>query len=329
MLTPQNRAPGQGRSLSLVDPMSDGKVLQLVRKTAAADATDEEFEVFRATCQALRLDPRRKQAYCLVYNKKNPKKRRMSIIVGIDGFRTVAARTGDYRPDENEPEYVYDENAKNPITNPLGLVKALVKVWRYSHGEWHQITGVAYWDEYAPISEVWSEDRETGERKPTGKKTLDGMWPTRPRGQLAKCAEALALRKGWPDDFSNVYAEEEVDRSRLLDLTATEIMEETARAERKALLGGPSILVDWCDGEPLEAVPVGRFTDRFLEFQQSCLAEDDFEWLVLWEDRNRMGLREFWAHNSGEGLEIKRHLEEARKGAESRRAEEAKQDEKP
>jgi hypothetical protein len=38
------------------------------------------------------LDPFRRQIYAVVYNKDKPKKRKMSIITGIDGFRAVAAR---------------------------------------------------------------------------------------------------------------------------------------------------------------------------------------------------------------------------------------------
>ncbi|WP_142112080.1 recombinase RecT [Bosea sp. AK1] len=63
-------------------------------------------------------------------------------------------------------------------------------------------------------------------KKPIGevraKLDTSGQWGKMPRLMLAKVAEALALRKAWPDDFSNVYAAEEVDRSRAAEMTAWE-----------------------------------------------------------------------------------------------------------
>ena len=82
--------------------MSD-RDLALVRRTVAADTNDDEFNVFINYCRTLGLNPLRRQIYALVYNKADPKKRKMSIIVAIDGFRSVAARSGNYRPDDDEP----------------------------------------------------------------------------------------------------------------------------------------------------------------------------------------------------------------------------------
>lgn len=289
---------------ALADATSDARALQLIKRTIAADTNDDEFELFIATARGLKLDPRRRQIYAVVYNKKDPKKRKMSIIVGIDGFRTVAARTGDYRPDDEEPRYEYDPALKGPL-NPLGLVKATAKVWKHSHGAWHPVVAAAYWDEYAPIDEEWAEDEKTGKRKPTGKKKLGGKWPAMPRLLLAKCAEALCLRKAWPDDFSNIYAEEEMDKS-TIELSAVEMITEAEREDRKALLGGPSIVVDWCDGDgALSSVPVGQFADRVMERLQSMSPDE----VQIFQDRNRVGLREFWAHSKGDALELKEKME--------------------
>src|SRR5690349_10534189 len=141
--------------------------LALIKKTVAADTNPDEFELFAHMAKHLRLDPLRRQIYAFVFSKNDPKKRRMSIIVAIDGFRTIADRTGAYRPDEDEPTYEIDPSLKSPL-NPIGLVKATVRVWKHSHGEWHRVTASAYWDEYAPIKDEWAEG-EDGRRRPTGK----------------------------------------------------------------------------------------------------------------------------------------------------------------
>lgn len=280
--------------------------LALVKRTVAADTTDDEFNIFANYCKTLGLNPLRRQIYALVYNKNDPKKRKMSIIVAIDGFRSVAARSGNYRPDDEEPRYEYADTAKSP-TNPLGLVKAVVKVWQFSHGQWFPVTAAAYWDEYAPVKEEWSEG-EDGKRRPNGKKTLDGKWPTMGRVMLAKCAEALALRKAWPEDFSNVYAPEEMDRASE-DMLPAEAAAAGAVNERMQRIGGSkAIAVDWLDNNPIEPVQVGSFADRVIAFLDAN--RDEPSMIGQFEVRNRHALREFWAMSPGDALELKKIMED-------------------
>lgn len=279
--------------------------LSLIRRTVAADTNDDEFNLFISHCRALQLDPRRRQIYALVYNKDKPQKRRMSIIVGIDGFRAVAARSGCYRADEDEARYEIDPSLKSP-TNPLGLVKATVRIHQFSHGQWFPVSGTAYWDEFAPIKEEWTEG-EDGRRKPSGKKAPDGKWATMPRLMLAKCAEAQALRKAWPDDFSNVYAPEEMDRA-TADLLPSDAAAQDAIAERVAKIGGgKTVLTDWLDNRPLEPVPAGQFADRVMAFMDQN--REEVSQIALFRDRNRHGLREFWALSPGDALTLKKEME--------------------
>ena len=285
----------------------NNSALALIRRTVAAETTDDEFNLFISYCTALKLDPRRRQIYALVYNKDKPDKRKMSIIIAIDGFRSIAARSGCYRPDEDEPRYEIDVEQKCP-TNPLGLVKAVVRVWQFSHGEWHPVSAVAYWDEYAPIEEEWAWDDASGKRKPTGKKHPSGKWATMPRLMLAKVAEALALRKAWPDDFSGVYSEEEIDRSKVMELLPAEAAAEGAKQERLERIGGGNrILIDWLDSKPLDAVPVGGLADRVCAFIDAH--KDEPSQILMFQERNRIGLKEFWAAQPGDALELRKRFE--------------------
>lgn len=287
-------------------PAQSARELALIRRTVAADTTDDEFNIFSNYCRTLGLNPLRRQIYALVYNKNDAKKRKMSIIVAIDGFRSVAARSGNYRPDDEEPRYEYDPELKSPI-NPLGLVKATVKVWQFSHGSWFPVTASAYWDEYAPIKEEWAEG-EDGRRRPTGKKTLDGKWPTMGRLMLAKCAEALALRKAWPDDFSAVYAPEEMDRAAIEMLPAEAAQAGAAEERLERIGGGGTITVDWLDGKPLDAVKVGAFADRVVAFLDAN--KDEPSSVMQFGERNRHALREFWAASPADALELKKIMED-------------------
>jgi phage recombination protein Bet len=126
------------------------------------------------------------------------------------GFRAIAARTGNYRPDENEPAFIAEDSFKSD-TNPAGLVSCAVRVWQYAHGQWFPITGVARWEEFAPLKTVWVDNQ------PTDRKVLDksGRWADMPFLMLAKCAEAQAIRKGWPEDLSNTFVGEEIEQAAL------------------------------------------------------------------------------------------------------------------
>lgn len=283
--------------------------LALIKRTVAADTNSDEFDLFIWTAKHMGLDPLRRQVYAMVFSKDDPKKRRMSIIVGIDGFRAIAERTGNYRPDENEPLIEYDPALKSH-TNPLGIVKATARVWKFAHGSWHPVTGVAYWDEFAPVKDEWAYDVEAGKRKPTGRSTLDGNWPKMPRVMLPKCAEAQALRKGWPDDFSNVYAPEEVDRSHMSDMLPSEAAIEGEKSERMQKIGHvDSVPMTFSETGEIEMVPVGKVADRcFAYFEMN---KDERTNIFDWQIRNRVGLREFWAKSPADALEVKRRLEDA------------------
>jgi RecT family len=59
----------------------------------------------------------------------------------------------------------------------------------------HPIRAVAHFEEYA-------------QRKYNG--DLNSMWATKPAHMIAKCAEALARRKAFPQDLASVYTEDEM-----------------------------------------------------------------------------------------------------------------------
>lgn len=283
-----------------------GAQLALIKRTVAADTNGPEFDLFVEVARRAGLDPFRKQIMALVFSKNDPNKRRMSIITGIDGLRAIADRSGQYSPDEEEPDFTYDEALKAPTTNPLGLVRARVRIWKSGK----PVTGIAYWDEYAPLREKWAEN-ETGRRAPTGTFELDtsGQWGKMGRTMLAKCAEANALRKAFPEDTSGLYEGAELDRAQVVDLTASEIIEGFAESERVARIGGPGITMQFSPNQPLESVPLGKMADRIIEAVNGYGGAKMLAWF---ESANTHPLREFWAHSPGEALEVKKVVEARR-----------------
>ncbi len=292
----------------------DPAQLALIRRTVAADTTPDEFNMFIEIAKRAGLDPFRRQLYCIVYNKDKPDKRKVTFITGIDGFRAVAARNKDYRPDDEEALIVYDDEAKNPETNPLGIVKATVKAHKMApSGEWFPVSGTAYWSEFAPLKDEWAWNDEKGKRLPTGRITLDpsSNWYKMGRVMICKCAEAQALRKGWPEDLSGIYSPEEMDRP-MLDITPTDAIEQHEQAQRMARVGGTNtIAMVWRVGEAIESVPVGKMTDRCAAHIRTLDSVAELDW---WWATNEVSLRQLWAMHKSDGRAVQAE-HEARKAA--------------
>ena len=169
--------------------------LDLLKRTIAMGTTDDEFKLFVATCGRLGLDPFARQIHC---TKRKTKVNDswvdvMSIQVGIDGFRIQAARTGKYVGQDGPYWCGPDGVWKSVWQGPGYPIAARVGVFRSDSA--HPLWGVAHWNEYC---------QTTRDGKP------NSMWARMPCGQLAKCAEALALRKAFPAELSGVYAPEEM-----------------------------------------------------------------------------------------------------------------------
>lgn len=304
------------------------KQISLVKTTIAKDCNGEEFDLFCEVARAKGLDPFLGQIIPMVFSKGDAEKRKMTIIITRDGQRVIAQRCGDYRAASKPPTYEIDKDLISP-TNPLGIVSATVFLWKQDPktSEWHEIAGQAYWDEFAPIKQMPTggyEYEETGEfwpdsGKPKKKKVpkgevvlkLDdsGNWCRQPRVMISKCAEMQALRAGWPEEYTGLYGEEEMDRAKVIDLSASEIVEQERQENRLRAIGGKDALTVWWGNEfALENVPDGKFFDAVLDH----IAKLDPVSVAKWEDANRASLQIYWARHPGDALELKKRIEAAR-----------------
>lgn len=280
--------------------------MRLVKTTIAKDCNAEEFDLFMAAAKSYGLDPFRKQILPLVFSKDKPDKRRMSIVVSRDGLRVIAQRCGDYRPASKPAQIEYDDALKGP-TNPKGIVSATVYLWkRDPSGEWFEVVGEADWDEFAPVQDEWAYDQEAGLRKPTGSQTVDGNWAKMPKVMITKCAEAQALRAGWPDQFAGLYVEEEMDQAKHADMTASETVQAEEQRVREHRVGaGRTIMCSFSDGA-LDRIPVGAFFDKSVSHIKALA---DPVKVQAWAIQNREPLKEFWAIAPTDALELKKVIE--------------------
>lgn len=276
------------------------------------DLNPREFDQFVETSRALGLSPLARQVCAIVFNKDKPDKRQMAIVTTIMGLRAIADRTGTYRPDDQPARITYDKELIDKNANPFGIVEGIVTPYLFKHGEWHPVVGQIWWDEIAPIRTYGNgEDavRKLDSRTP---------WPARPRGQFIKCCEAAALRLGWPENLSNVYAEDEVDRARVIDITPAEAAEEHKRQRIADQTQPPrgSVIVDLWDGKGLSVVPQGQFHDRVSEFIRDHGREDP-SGVLTWADQQKVALRAFFGLDKAAGLDISKQLEKLRERVKS------------
>jgi phage recombination protein Bet len=178
------------KEISLVD-FSD-KQIALIKSQIAPKATDSELQLFLYQAKRTGLDPLTRQIYAIHRACKENVKgewvwvNKMSIQTSIDGFRVIAERSGDYAG-QDEPLFV-EENGK--------LIYCKVAVYRFRGDVRYQAAvGVAYWSEYVQTDK---------DNNPSG------LWKKMPHTMLAKVAEALALRKAYPQDLSGLYTGDEM-----------------------------------------------------------------------------------------------------------------------
>lgn len=157
---------------------------KIIRDSYANGASDTEFAVLMEVAKSRRLNPLLRQIF---FVKRWDSEKRCEVWasqVSIDGMRAIAERTGLY-DGQDEPQF---ENGKNGE-----LLCCRVRVYRK---DWSRPSvGVAYFTEFAQTK------RDGG---------LTHMWGNKPHVMLAKCAEAQAIRRAFPEDTSDLYIEEEI-----------------------------------------------------------------------------------------------------------------------
>lgn len=125
-----------------------------------------------------------------------------ALIVAIDHARKVANRSG--QTGKGAPVYTFDDTKK--------IETASVTVYK-KNGHPGGYTATVYFSEY------YKE----------GKYGKPSMWDTKPMTMIAKVAEMHALRQAFPEEFSKIYVEEEMEKE--ATVRAAEVMEEVEKKE--------------------------------------------------------------------------------------------------
>lgn len=201
--------------------------LAALRQLGVEGASGADLGIFFNFAKRTGLDPFARQIYMIGRNSRDGKK--WTIQASIDGLRIVAERSGDYAGQTPVEFCGADGLWRDVWASNTPPVAARVGVLR--HGFNAPLYAVAYWDEYVQT------DRDG---RPTS------MWSSKPKLMLAKCAEALALRKAFPNDLAGLYTADEMGNAETrpavtapapiveVDIATGEILDGEKKEEPKA-----------------------------------------------------------------------------------------------
>ena len=157
--------------------------VDLVKRTIARGASNDELQLFLHQCKRTGLDPFSRQIYWIKRGNSGTTQ------VSIDGFRVIAARSGEL--DGQECHWCGEDGDWKDVWLSKSA-PAACRVLVYRKGCSKPFSGVANFAAYSAGG---------------------NMWGKMPATMLAKCAESLALRKAFPQELSGLYTSEEMDQA--------------------------------------------------------------------------------------------------------------------
>lgn len=201
--------------------MTEQDLMRVLQSSLYPGAAPESIKMVLGYCRAAGLDPMQKPVHIVPMWDSKAGTMRDVVMPGVNLYRTQAARSGECAG-VTEPEFGPD------VTENIGGLQITFPLWcrvsvsrRLPTGEIVPFTAREFWKENYAV--------KGGKEKSIAP---NAMWTKRPYGQIAKCAEAQALRKAFPEIASDTTAEE---------------ME--GKAIRPEDASGPQF--DWLDPRPL------------------------------------------------------------------------------
>lgn len=211
----------------------DPALWNALKDTLYPGAQDAEVVMVLEYCQAKKFDPMLKPVHLVPMYVKSGQRdskgkdimvTRPVVMPGINMYRVIAARTGDY-VGKDDPKFGpartlkytkktttwegYGENRKGTDSFSEAELEypewCTVTVYRLVQGQRYPFSA----------TERWLENYATAAR---GVDTPNEMWAKRAYGQLAKVAEAQALRMGFPEVGADLTVEEMEGRAAMHDI---------------------------------------------------------------------------------------------------------------
>lgn len=167
---------------------------QMIRDSFMPGASEPEARAMIAIAEHMRLNPFKRQIHFVQRWNKDLGRMVWAFQTAIDGFRSMAEDTGEFCGSD-EPEFTFEERIDPATGEPTGKRELVARVRVYRRDFDRPFIGVARYTEFV---------QTTKDGNP------NSMWQRGPRNMLAKCAEAQAIRKAFPQDLAGVYADDEM-----------------------------------------------------------------------------------------------------------------------
>ena len=185
----------------------DQHIWSALKNSLYTGAKDESIKMVLDYCKAAKLNPMQKPVHIVPMSVKNALTGKYEykdvVMAGVGLYRIQAARSQQYAG-VSEPEFGEDVTCNlggADITYPKWCKVTVKKIVNNTIVEF---TAKEYWlENYAAKKDEL---------------TPNTMWRKRPYGQLAKCAEAQALRKAFPEIVSQHPTAEEMEGKNFNDL---------------------------------------------------------------------------------------------------------------
>lgn len=156
-----------------------------IKRVLGKNLTDDDIVIFAAACARTGLDAFSRQIYAIRRGDQ------LCIQTGIDGFRAVAESSGKYIGQDGPywcgPDGKWTDvwlKSEPPVACKIGILRSDFK---------QPLWAVARYGAYLVKT--------------------NSLWHTMPEVMLAKCCEALGLRKTFPGRLAGIYSDDEMGQA--------------------------------------------------------------------------------------------------------------------